>query len=309
MKQRLTVLCALICGVIATAAPATKKVSPEAKATYDDIKKTLGIVPRFIQRFPETGVKGAWETVKSLEFGETAIPAKYKTLISVAVGAQVPCHYCVLFDTEAAKINGATEAELNETIALSGIVRQWSTVLNGMQIDESNFKKEVARMLDPNRKTASTTAETTGTTAEWAYRDMTQTVGFVPEFMKAFPEEAIAGAWTEFKTIQGSTKTLVPAKYKELIGLALSAQIPCKYCTHYHTEAAKSLGATDREIREAVALSAVTRHWSTVFHGMQLDEKQFKQEVTQTMAFLKRANKTAAGSRERASAFGDIEQN
>jgi alkylhydroperoxidase/carboxymuconolactone decarboxylase family protein YurZ len=45
------------------------------------------------------------------------------------------------------------------------------------------------------------------------------------------------------------------------------------------TQNARRAGATDEEIQEAVAMSALTRLWSTVFNGMQIDFEQFKKEM------------------------------
>ncbi len=115
--------------------------------------------------------------------------------------------------------------------------------------------------------------------AQATYRDIEQTLGSVPTFFKMFPESGIAGAWTEFKSVQLNPKTALNGKTKELIGLAVSAQIPCQYCIYFHTAAAKLNGATDAEIREAVAMAAITRHWSTVLNGMQVDLDGFKRET------------------------------
>ena len=112
-----------------------------------------------------------------------------------------------------------------------------------------------------------------------AYKDMEATLGMVPGFFKAFPESGIAGAWAEFKTVQLSPATKLDGKTKQLIGLAVSAQIPCVYCIYFHTAAAKANGATDEEIREAVAMAAITRHWSTVLNGMQVDLVSFKSDT------------------------------
>ena len=120
-------------------------------------------------------------------------------------------------------------------------------------------------------------AEDPGATA--AYKDMQATLGMVPSFFKAFPEAGIAGAWDEFKTVQLSNTTKLDGKTKQLIGLAVSAQIPCVYCIYFHTQAAKANGATDEEIREAVAMAAITRHWSTELNGMQIDLAAFKAET------------------------------
>jgi AhpD family alkylhydroperoxidase len=111
------------------------------------------------------------------------------------------------------------------------------------------------------------------------YKDIEATLGIVPGFFKAFPESGIAGAWAEFKSVQLNPSTKLNAKTKELIGLAVAAQIPCTYCVYFHTAVAKANGATDDEIREAVAMAAISRHWSTVLNGMQIDLATFRNET------------------------------
>lgn len=115
--------------------------------------------------------------------------------------------------------------------------------------------------------------------AQAAYGEIKQTLGLVPGFFKMFPEAGIAGAWNEFKTVQLNPKTALSPKMKELIGLAVAAQVPCHYCVYFHTAAAKANGATDEEVKEAVAMAAITRHWSTVLNGMQVDYSSFKAET------------------------------
>ena len=112
-----------------------------------------------------------------------------------------------------------------------------------------------------------------------AYKDIQATLGMVPGFFKVFPQSGIAGAWAEFKTIQLNPDTKLNGKTKELIGLAVAAQIPCTYCVYFHTAAAKANGATDEEISEAVAMAAISRHWSTVLNGMQVDLAAFKSDT------------------------------
>src|SRR5438552_3743698 len=126
------------------------------------------------------------------------------------------------------------------------------------------------------------------------YRDIEQTLGSVPTFFKMFPEPGIAGAWAEFKNVQLNPKTKLNGKIKELIGLAVSAQIPCTYCIYFHTAAAKLNGATDEEIREAVAMAAITRHWSTVLNGMQADPAGFRQETDAVLRLAAERMKAAS---------------
>jgi AhpD family alkylhydroperoxidase len=115
------------------------------------------------------------------------------------------------------------------------------------------------------------------------YKDIEATLGIVPGFLKAFPEAGIAGAWSEFKSVQLNPATKLDGKTKELLGLAVAAQIPCQYCIYFHTAAAKANGASDEEIKEAVAMAAIVRHWSTVLNGMRVDQATFESEVDQVL--------------------------
>ena len=69
-------------------------------------------------------------------------------------------------------------------------------------------------------------------------------------------------------------------KTKELIGLAVAAQIPCQYCIYAHTLGAKHAGATDAQIKEAVGASALVRKMSTELNGNQYDLDAFKKEIS-----------------------------
>jgi AhpD family alkylhydroperoxidase len=128
------------------------------------------------------------------------------------------------------------------------------------------------------------------------YRDIEQTLGSVPGFFKQFPEIGIAGAWAEFKSVQLNAKTKLDAKTKELIGLAVASQIPCQYCIYFHTAAAKANGATDEEVREAVAMSAIVRHWSTVLNGMETDLATFKHDTDTVLHAAAEKTKTVGKS-------------
>jgi AhpD family alkylhydroperoxidase len=142
-----------------------------------------------------------------------------------------------------------------------------------------------------------TVASAEDTSAQATYRDIEKTLGIVPGFFKLFPEVGIAGAWAEFKSVQLNPNTKLNGKNKELIGLALASQIPCHYCVYFHTAAAKANGATDEEIREAVAMAAIVRHWSTVLNGMQVDLADFKRETDTVLGLAAEKSKTADKAR------------
>jgi AhpD family alkylhydroperoxidase len=120
------------------------EATASAEATYSEIQAAVGGVPTFVKLFPKAGIAGAWQETKGLLFSETALPAKTKALISLAVAAQIPCHYCVWSDTEDARRAGATDEEIAEAVAVSALTRHWSTVSNGLQLDFETYKQELS---------------------------------------------------------------------------------------------------------------------------------------------------------------------
>jgi len=51
-----------------------------------------------------------------------------------------------LYHTEAAKLNGATDAEIEDAVHFAKSSAGWSTYLNGMQVDYEQFKAEVRKV-------------------------------------------------------------------------------------------------------------------------------------------------------------------
>ncbi len=289
----LVALFALV-GFASTAAadPAT------ATATKNDIQKTLGFVPGFFQKLPESILPGAWEEMKTLQMNPgTALDGRTKELIGLGVAAQVPCRYCIVAHTEFAKLNGAGEAELGEAVAMAAITRHWSTWLNGIQTDETRFRAEIMKLVTNAKQAAmakrGAPAQVAVVDGASALAEINGLFGFTPEFLAKFPETARAGAWRQMRDVQMSPKTALGGKTKELIGLAVASQVPCRYCIIAHTEFAKLNGATDLEIREAVAMASLTRNFSTLLNGLQVDEAGFRRDVDR----LVRGAKAAAAKR------------
>ncbi len=130
-------------------------------------------------------------------------------------------------------------------------------------------------------------ARTEDASASAAYKDIQATLGSVPDMFKTLPDVAVAGAWAEIKGVQLNPKTALDGKTKELLGLAVASQIPCQYCIYFHTMAAKANGASDEEIKEAVAMAAIVRHWSTMLNGSQVDLATFKKQTDDLFAAVK----------------------
>src|SRR4029079_7129286 len=101
--------------------------------------------------------------------------------------------------------------------------------------------------------------------ANSAMKEATQMLGgYVPEFIREFPAEGRAAAWKTFRDVQLSPATALSGKQKELVGLAVAAQVPCKFCVIAHTEFAKLNGATDAEIKQGIGMASLTRALTTL---------------------------------------------
>jgi AhpD family alkylhydroperoxidase len=286
----------------ANAANAANAAKPAAavEATRADIAKTLGFVPQFFLKYPPLALPGVWDEMKTLQLNpHTALPGRIKELIGLAVAAQIPCRYCITAHTEFAKLNGATEEELGEAVAMAAITRHWSTVLNGIQTDETKFRAEIARVVANVKQAARSGAPAANTIAvvdgQTALAEITQTLGYAPEFLRAFPDVARAGAWRQMRDVQLNPATALAAKNKELMGLAVASQIPCRFCIIAHTEFARLAGATDAEVAEAIAMAAFTRTMSTLLNGLQVDEPQFRRDVER---LVKGATAAAAAAKK-----------
>lgn len=270
--------------------------SMDTSATHQDIRKTFGSVPSFMKSVPDEALAGAWQDMKGIQLNsQTALSGKYKELIGLAVAAQIPCKYCVYFHTQAAKLNKASDQEIKEALALSACVRRWSAVITGNGISEEKFRSEVDQALKyvSNQQLRQAQEEKTKEmmvidTPEKAYKDIEMTFGFVPEYLKVYPESGIVGAWNEMKALDLNPKTALPAKIKDLIGLAVASQTPCPYCTYFRAQSAKLSGATKEEFSEAVAMAGLTRHWSTILNGAAQDERAFRREADGIMNYVRK---------------------
>ena len=113
---------------------------------YKEIEQMFGLVPSFIKMIPDSSLELEWQLMKRVQFDEGPIPNKYRELIGVAISAVMKCRYCSLFHTEAARMNGATDAEIEDAVHFAKSSAGWSTYLNGLQVDYDQFKEEMKRV-------------------------------------------------------------------------------------------------------------------------------------------------------------------
>jgi len=131
------------------------------------------------------------------------------------------------------------------------------------------------------------------------YKEIREMMGVVPMQFKSLPDSMLETEWELFKKSEAE-EGAIPAKYRELMGLAVASAIHCKYCAFFHTEVARLAGATDAEIEEATRVAKFTSGWSAYANGMQFDFNQFKGEVLTACDHMKKqmAKKTGKKTRE-----------
>lgn len=120
---------------------------------------------------------------------------------------------------------------------------------------------------------------------EKAKHEIVETFGSFISMFQAYPKYALSTAWENFKNLSDPDSS-ISAKNKELIQLAVASQIPCVYCVYFHRISAMANGATEEEIKEAVALGAQTRQWSMIIQGSGISFAEFKAEFDAAMKYM-----------------------
>jgi AhpD family alkylhydroperoxidase len=120
---------------------------------------------------------------------------------------------------------------------------------------------------------------------EEVHNEMIEILGTVLAGFDRIPDELVGSEWDLIKRVQFG-ETLIPKKYKELIGLAVAAVSRCRYGILLHTETARLCGATDAELAEAVHYAKLVSGWSIQLNGLQVDHSEFAQQVEGAVAFL-----------------------
>lgn len=119
---------------------------------YKEIKEMFGLVPSMFKELPDSSLELEWQLFKRVQFDAGPIPNKYRELIGLAVASVTKCKYCIFFHTELAKLNGATNEEIEDAIHYAKSSVGWSTYISGHQIDFDKFKKEIVKACDYVKK-------------------------------------------------------------------------------------------------------------------------------------------------------------
>jgi len=121
---------------------------------------------------------------------------------------------------------------------------------------------------------------------EETVKEIENTFGIFPEFMKNTPEDILPQMWPLFKKYQIG-KSVIPEKYREMMMLAAAAATKCPYCQTYHKVVSKMFGATEEELKELAVIVGLTSFWSNILHTQNYDYDTFAKEVKQISEYMK----------------------
>ena len=120
----------------------------DREGIYREIEEVLGLVPTFLKAVPDSELELEWHLLKRVQMDEGPIPNKYRELIGLGIAATTKCRYCTLFHTEMARLNGATDAEIEDAVHFAKSSAGWSAYLNGLQFDFEQFRKEILEITE-----------------------------------------------------------------------------------------------------------------------------------------------------------------
>ena len=83
----------------------------------------------------------------------------------------------------------------------------------------------------------------------------------------------------------------IPAKYRELMGLSVAANIKCPYCQLFHKSVAQMYGATPEEFAETAFLASYTSRWSAMIHAQHYSYETFANETQRIGEYLSKKKK------------------
>ncbi len=97
---------------------------------------------------PDETLAREWPEWKSFQLTDTALTAREKHLIGLGVAAATHCPYCTYFRTNAARMMGATDAQIEETSRFASDTAKYSAYMHGLQVPIADFKKQADEMGD-----------------------------------------------------------------------------------------------------------------------------------------------------------------
>ena len=95
-------------------------------------------------------------------------------------------------------------------------------------------------------------------------------------FIELHPKAVQPAADAYYKAVEEKVfNGAIPLKYAQLVALSASVAMKCEYCVPAHTSFAIAAGATEEEIKTAVAIAADVALNSSMLYGTQFDMDEY----------------------------------
>ena len=95
-------------------------------------------------------------------------------------------------------------------------------------------------------------------------------------FIEMHPKAVQPAADAYYKAVEEKVfNGAIPLKYAQLVALSASVAMKCEYCIPAQTSFAIAAGATEEEIKTAVAIAADVALKSSMLYGTQFDMDEF----------------------------------
>lgn len=122
---------------------------------------------------------------------------------------------------------------------------------------------------------------------EETLKDIENTLGLVPIFMKTLPRDFLIREWPLFK-IYSFEKKKILSKYRERISSATTASMRCPYCVLFNVGLSHMNSATDDGFEEVTFLTNYIERGSAIFSIQHNGYNKFKKKPDKTLEYLQK---------------------
>ena len=114
-----------------------EEATGKAKALYDEIKASFGMVPNFFKAQAALDPEWAaanWNRVKVIMLKNGALDRKTKEIIAMVVSLLNHCQYCHLAHKTMARMCGAKEEELQEAVMVMELFQSFTAIADSLEV-------------------------------------------------------------------------------------------------------------------------------------------------------------------------------
>ncbi len=116
-------------------------------------------------------------------------------------------------------------------------------------------------------------------TRQEVYDELKKTFGEVPSYLEGMKDDrALELEWELIKRFEFDPAP-IPDKYRDLIGIAVSAATGCDHCVYYTKQMARLHGATEEEIAFTGHYAKFIAGWAPFSKALELNLDEFKREL------------------------------